>query len=133
MQGWMRLFVLAVAAASPAEAHHTLTGYDMSRPVTLEGVVSEFQFGHPHPVLVIEVGAGSASQTWRLEMDNLFELRAVGLSRDSFKVGDRVRISGSPSRDGDRQIYLRRLDRQSDGLHYEQVGRSPAVSFRSRP
>ena len=88
----------------------------------------EFSFTQPHPYIILEVGGGSP--TWRLEMDNLSELRDVGLTRDSIKPGDKVLVAGNPMRDGRTAMYLRRLDRPSDGLHYEQPGMSPIVSFR---
>lgn len=134
MHGWARWLVPTLfAAAWPAQAHHSLTAYDHARQVALEGVVAEFRFANPHPVLTIDVGTGAARQAWRLEMDNLFELRGVGLTEDSFRPGDRVLVSGSPTRDGGRGMYLRRLDRPSDGLRYEQVGSSPRVSREPRP
>lgn len=133
MHGWARTLVLVLCACSaPAQAHHSLTGYDHARQVAIEGVVSAFEFSNPHPFLTIEVAAASGKQAWRLEMDNLFELRAVGVSRDTFKRGDRVLVSGSASRDGARGMYLRRLDRPSDGLRYEQAGRSPTLSVRPK-
>jgi hypothetical protein len=128
------LVLVLAASASPAQAHHSLTGYDHARQVELEGVVAEFQFTQPHPFLIIDVAApGGAKQAWRLEMDNLFELRAIGLSKEGFKPGERVLVRGSASRDGARALYLRRLDRPSDGLRYEQVGSSPTVSIRPAP
>lgn len=119
----MRLMVLLVLLATPAAAHHSLAGYDHARRVTLDGVVSEFSFTNPHPFLTIVVGR----ERWRLEMDNLWELAEIGLTRDSFKPADRVRVSGSPDRNAARSLYLRSLDRPADGLHYEQVGSRPSV------
>ena len=121
----MRLPVLPMLMllATPAAAHHSLTGYDQSRRVTFDGVVTEFSFTNPHPILTIAVGA----ERWRLEMDNLWELADIGLTRDSFKPSDRVKVSGSPDRNGGKSMYLWSLDRTSDGLHYEQVGSRPSV------
>jgi len=127
------LVLVLVASTAPAQAHHSLAGYDQSRQVALKGVVTGFRFSQPHPFLAIDVEAAGAKQTWRLEMDNLFELRAIGLSREAFKPGDAVLVSGNPSRDGARNLYLRRLDRPSDGLRYEQVGSNPTVSVRPKP
>jgi len=119
-----------VAAATSASAHHSLSGYDQSRPMALEGVVAEFRFAHPHPFLIIKVRAANGQvEDWQLEMDNLFELDAIGMTKDSFKPGERVLARGDPSRRKANELYLRRLDRPSDGLRYEQVGFSPRVSY----
>jgi hypothetical protein len=112
------------ALAAPAQAHHSLTNYDSGRVVELTGEVTEFHYTQPHPFLVIAV-AGAA---WKLEMDNLWELDAVGVARDTFRPGDRVTVSGSPDRGGARALYLRRLDRSRDRLRYEQVGTSPRLT-----
>lgn len=116
---------LTAALAGPAAAHHSLAAYDAAHPVELTGEVTEFSFTQPHPYLVIEARPG---ERWKLEMDNLFELVDVGMTRATFRAKDRVRVSGSPDRGGARQLYLRRLDRAADGLVYEQVGTSPRLS-----
>lgn len=134
MQRWARAAVLILAAYGfPAQAHHSLTGYDHARQVSVEGAVAEFQFRQPHPILIIDVDGAGARQAWRLEMDNLHELSAIGLSRDAFRPGERVIVSGAPARDGSNGLYLRRLDRPRDGLRYEQVGSTPQVNFRPKP
>lgn len=128
--------VLAFAAqAGPAAAHHSLAGYDSSRSVELEAVVSEFHFTQPHPYLILqapEPGAGPAPRAWRAEMDNLFELTGIGVTAATFRPGDRVQAVGQPMRDGTRKLYLRRLDRPQDGLRYEQVGSQPRLSVKAR-
>ena len=131
MSRWMAaLFVSALAFAGAASAHHSIAGYyDEGRQVTLDGVIAQFQFVNPHPFLFIEVkdGGGRAAQ-WRLEMDNRGELVAVGMTAETFRVGDRVVVTGSPGRNQPQALYIRRLDRASDGFRYEQIGFSPRIS-----
>ena len=129
----LRAFIAAtiLAAAVPAQAHHSLTAYDGAREVQLDAVVAEFHYTHPHPYINVRVGSGATAKTWRLEMDNLFELDAIGVDRTTFKPGERVQVRGAPARDGGPAMYLRRLDRPQDGLRYEQVGMSPSLT-RSR-
>ena len=119
---------LAILAAAP-EAHHAIAAiYDSSKPMTLEGVVAEFQFISPHPIVVIEVvGRGGDKESWRLEMDNRGELSAVGMRADTLKKGDRVVVRGGVARDQSRALYIRRLERPADGFWYEQAGSSPKV------
>ena len=119
---------LAILAAAP-EAHHAIAAiYDSSKQMTLEGVVAEFQFISPHPIVVIEVvGRGGDKESWRLEMDNRGELSAVGMRADTLKKGDRVVVRGGVARDQSRALYIRRLERPADGFWYEQAGSSPKV------
>lgn len=131
-----RMLALAAAAvvSAPAQAHHAIASiYDSRNPVTIAGVVVDFQFVHPHPFVVIERDGGSAApQQWRLDMDNRFELVAVGMSADTLKKGDRVVVTGAPARDKSRSLYVRRLERPADGFWYEQAGSSPRIGGRRR-
>jgi hypothetical protein len=133
-------FALAAAAAvaiafggARPHAHHSISSvYDSGRKVTLDGVVAQFQLVNPHPFLVVDVidarGDTGKPQTWRLEMDNLWELAAIGVTASTLRPGDRVRVSGSLARAQDQRMYLLRLDRPIDGFWYEQVGQSPRIS-----
>jgi len=110
--------------------HHSIAGvYDSNRQVTIEGVVAEFHFVNPHPFVLVDADG----ERWKLELDNLSELVEVGMTKDTLKSGDRVVVSGSPSRSKPPQgLYVRRLDRPTDGFRYEQVGTSPRVRFPSK-
>jgi hypothetical protein len=122
--------VAAALAAGGAEAHHSISAvYDSGRPVTVEGVVTSFEFVNPHPVLVIAVGTGKDDrELWRLEMDNRFELAGIGVTADTLKPGDVVIVTGSAGRTTPRTLYIRRLDRPADGFRYEQVGSRPRIN-----
>jgi hypothetical protein len=118
--------------ASGASAHHSIAGiYDSRNPISFEAVVVEFQFVNPHPFVVVARGdSDTASQQWRLEMDNRFELAGIGMTAETLRKGDRIRVTGSAARDKSRALYIRRLERPSDGFWYEQVGSSPRVGSR---
>jgi hypothetical protein len=121
--------VCVLAAAASVTAHHSIAGiYDSTRRVTVEGVVARFLFVNPHPVLIVTVReAGGATNDWRLEMDNRFELEAIGMTAQTLAKGDRVVATGSPAREQRHGLYLRRLDRPADGFWYEQVGSAPRI------
>ena len=129
---WRTLAAAGAAFAVPsfaAEGHHSIAAvYDGSRQQRLEGVVAEFLFVNPHPFLIVTVEEGGAEQSWRLEMDNRFELAGVGMTEQTLKAGDRVVVTGSLGRTEPRTLYIRQLDRPADGFRYEQVGSRPRVS-----
>jgi hypothetical protein len=119
---------LALASVA-AQAHHSIAAvYDSARQQRLEAVITEFQFVNPHPFVVVTVQADGAETTWRLEMDNRFELAGVGMTEATLKPGDRVVVTGSVGRIEPRTLYIRQLDRPADGFRYEQVGSRPRVS-----
>ena len=116
-------------ASLAAHAHHSIAAvYDGTREHRIEGVVAEFKFVNPHPFIVVTVEAGGAEESWRLEMDNRFELAQVGMTDTTLKPGDRVVVTGSLGRMEPRTLYIRQLDRPADGFRYEQVGSRPRVS-----
>ena len=117
-----------LALAATAGAHHSIAGmYDASRNATLEGVVAEFQFINPHPIVVVDVRRGDATERWQMEMDNRRELIEIGVTETTLKPGDRIVVYGSPARREMRRLYIRRLDRPADGFGYEQAGSSPSL------
>jgi hypothetical protein len=117
------------AASQTAAAHHAISAvYDGTRQQRLEGVVAEFQFINPHPFVIVTVD----DETWRLEMDNRFELAGIGMTAETLKPGDRVVVTGSLGRTEPRTLYIRQLDRPADGFRYEQVGSRPRVNTGGR-
>ena len=125
--------LLAVVLGVTAHAHHSISAvYDSRKPVTLTGSVREFQFVNPHPWIGLDVTGTDGVREWRLELDNRWELVDVGMKADTFKPGDVVVATGSSGRDGARAVYVLRLDRAADGLHYEQNGPSPSIRFAPR-
>lgn len=121
----------ALATSASADAHHSIGAvYDSARQERLEGVVAEFQFINPHPFVIVTLDGDG--QSWRLEMDNRFELAGIGMTSETLKPGDRVTVTGSLGRLEPRTLYIRRLDRPADGFRYEQVGSRPRVSTQGR-
>lgn len=129
----LALVVLLLAPPGVA-AHHAISAiYDGAAKVTVEGTVKAFRLLSPHPWVELTVAdeAGQA-RTWRLEMDNLWELSAIGVTAETLVPGDRLVVSGSPARDRSTALYVRQLDRPVDGFRYEQVGTSPRIRAGSR-
>jgi len=133
--GWTVVLLAAGAlGGTAAAAHHSISAvYDNRKPVTITGSVREFQFVNPHPWIGLDAaGETGVVSRWRLELDNRWELVEIGMRADTFKAGDMVVATGSSGRDGARAVYVLRLDRAADGLHYEQNGPSPSLRFPAR-
>jgi hypothetical protein len=128
----LALVMVAVASAPLLRAHHAIGAvYDTNRPQTIQGSIREFHFVNPHPWIVVDVaGTAGAAEAWHLEMDNRSELAGVGMTAETLKPGDRVMVVGSRSRTQERSLYVRSLERASDGFKYEQVGSRPRVTRR---
>ena len=104
-----------------AHAHHSIGSvYDNRQRVTIEGVVTQFQFVNPHPFVMMEVKDGNGkTQQWRLDMDNRRDLAEVGFDSETLKPGDRIVVTGSLARRQPHSLYVRRLERPADGFRYE--------------
>jgi hypothetical protein len=129
MRGLLITCALAASWPGAAAAHHSFASiYDSGKTVTFNATVREFQFIQPHPFLIVEVrNEAGETQTWRAEMDNRFELGDIGITRSTFRPGDRVIVSGSPGRSQPNILYLWRLDRPADKLRYQQVDSTPSL------
>lgn len=121
--------LIVLALATVAAAHHSIAAvYDRARPVTLDAVVVEFALVQPHPFLVVDVTTrGGTTERWRGELDNRWELVAIGIDAQTFTPGERLTMRGSTARDGTRALYVVRIDRPADGFWYEQTGMTPSI------
>jgi hypothetical protein len=120
--------VVTLLGAGAATAHHSLSGiYDTSANVSFEGIIREFHFVNPHPYLTVEIKPDGRTQRWKMEMDNLGELIAIGMASTTFRPGDRITVSGNPGRSGAKTLYIRNLDRPRDGFWYEQDETAPSM------
>ncbi len=92
------LLILGFAAAVlPVSAHHSMAAmYDDKKSVTVKGTVVAYEWQNPHVVISVEANDGS----WTAELPSRVELRRVGWTRDSLKVGDAITIDGVVARDG---------------------------------
>jgi hypothetical protein len=92
--------LVALAFALPRFAHHGVAPhYDTSKLVTLEGVVSRFEFINPHAFVYIEVAdVAGKKQVWSCEMASRSVLSRNGLTAESFKLGEPITIDGVAAR-----------------------------------
>ena len=101
-------------------AHHAIgSDYDPSKYITVEAVVREFLFINPHPYVTADVAnEGGEIQEWRLLLDDRWELVEDGFSRSTLQPGDKLVVTGMPSRRQSRQLYVRSIERPADGFLY---------------
>ncbi|MDH4072977.1 MAG: DUF4131 domain-containing protein [Gammaproteobacteria bacterium] len=96
----MKTTILAVLAAlvmaTPARAHHSYAAeFDRDSPQTIEGVVVEVWFKSPHVRYYIKVTDEDGNEvTWDTRGLTPVKLVREGWTKDTIKVGDRIRIYG---------------------------------------
>ncbi len=114
------LILIFTLYAYSALGHHTLTGsFDESREIAFEIRVEEYQLINPHPFMKGRVlnNAGE-EELWEIEMDNLWEMEAVGFDKDTLIPGDLIKVTGYPSKHKAREIFLRSLEHPRLGFLY---------------
>jgi len=108
----MAFFFVSLAAqllAIPALAHHGFAGrYDEDHPVTVQGVVVDFEFVNPHSAIIFETkDQNGPVQRWHAELSGAYALRrADGWDRDTLKPGDKITIIGPRNKNGSNDMNL---------------------------
>lgn len=89
--------VMFAASAGSASAHHSYAMFDPDTTLTVSATVVKWEWTNPHTFLkVIETGTGKA---WALESGSPGILSRQGLTRTTFKPGDKVTAKMHPRRD----------------------------------
>lgn len=98
--------------ASPhgVSAHHGSSIYDMSKPTSVKGEVTEFDFMNPHSAIYVEVKDDKGkTEKWLIEADSPNNLARNGWNRDSIKAGDVVTVFGNRAKDGSKVMRLQKV------------------------
>ena len=103
-----RLAIIGIGVIGPAVgyAHHaTAPIYDEEQSLTIEGTVTEFRFRNPHARIYLDVVDDEGiRQHWMAEGSGPTRLLRLNWTSDEMQPGDRIRITGAPSRDGSYKI-----------------------------
>lgn len=118
-----------VLSTTLAGAHHSFAAiYDGSRTVTVAGVVTAFRFINPHAEMSMDVTEGTSSTaSWDVEFDGQVNLVSDGWTDDTIRVGERVSVTGNPTRTASTRIFFVSL-RREDGSVLE---RPPLQRFKA--
>ena len=98
------IFVLAFAASvMPVAAHHSVPAtFDVSREITIRGVVAKIEWANPHARFWVEVRNDDGTvSNWELELPPPNALKR-NLGLDFVKPGDQVIVDLWQAKDGSR-------------------------------
>lgn len=94
------MLALTLAPAPLILAHHSFAAEYTSRPMTLKGKITRFEWMNPHTRIYLDVtDASGAVMKWECEGNAPGGLLSNGWSRQSLKPGDNVTIEGFPAKD----------------------------------
>lgn len=89
------------ASAEVAMAHHSYSAFDLTKTITVTGVVKEWRWTNPHSFVVLTIKDPAGKP-----IDAVFEangpgyLARQGWKRDSMKTGDKITLTAHPLRVG---------------------------------
>jgi Family of unknown function (DUF6152) len=119
----MKVRLIAVAAVlgtalftgTPAWAHHSNVAFEVTKVITVTGVVKEFRWANPHTWVSVVVDDGKGGKVeWAIEGRAPGVLLRAGWSPKSLKPGDTVTIDMSPAKDGSKTGLIARVTK-ADG------------------
>ena len=92
-------------AAAPG-AHHSHGNYG-DNFIDLQGTVKEVHLLNPHSWVYLDVrNASGQLQTWALEATNKIGLERIGVTVDTLKPGEAIKVRCHPLRDGSRGCLM---------------------------
>ncbi len=94
------ILIAFVLSGTKAAAHHGFGAhYDADQYVTIQGVVTDFEFVNPHSFVYIETidDAGDTVVRW-CEMQARTHMQRKGITAQSFAVGDQIEVGGFQAR-----------------------------------
>ena len=108
---------LLVVVLSPTAAlpHHSNVAYEVTKVITVTGVVKDFQWVNPHTWLHIVVDDPKDGKVeWAAEGRAPGILLRAGWTKTSLKAGETVTVDMSPAKDGSRTSIIARVTK-ADG------------------
>jgi uncharacterized protein DUF6152 len=100
----------ALSAATPLWAHHSFNMFDVKpeSEIIFDGVVKEWNLTNPHSWLTITVSNPDGTQTdWSFEAAAAAALVPKGITINTYKVGEKVKVAGGPLKDGRKGAILK--------------------------
>jgi hypothetical protein len=92
--------VVALGTADSVHAHHSFAPhFDSTKPVTIDGTITEYERSNPHSYLHIAAAdENGRTREYVCESHGVTQLTRNGITPQMLKVGRKVRVTGSASR-----------------------------------
>ena len=109
------VLALVVLHPLPAASHHSNVAYEVTKVITIIGVVKSFEWVNPHTWLTVVVDDGKGGTVeWECEGRAPGILGRAGWNRNILKAGETVTVDMSPSKDGSKVSIIARVTK-ADG------------------
>jgi hypothetical protein len=98
---WLAVLFCAVSAS----AQHTVAAkFDLTKPLTLTGTVTQIDWANPYTHVLMKVPGQPLPTLWAVEVESPITLTENGWTEDSLKPGETIKVEGFAARNGSKQI-----------------------------
>lgn len=110
------LLVACLSFCAGATAHHGQSLFDRQSQITLDGVVTRYEWANPHVYVYVETEDDTSNKVvWEIEGQPPAILKRQGWSPGTLEVGERVLVTAFPPRSRTRNIALGVALQKEDG------------------
>ena len=112
----------ALFQATPALAHHSNVAFEVTKVVTITGVVKAFEWRNPHTWVILTIDDGKGGKVdWAVEGRAPGVLLRAGWTKSSLQPGDMITVDMSPAKDGSKTGLVARVTK-ADGTILPNAG-----------
>jgi len=93
--------------AFAASAHHSAAQFNLREPVTVEGIIKEFNVTNPHTIAIVEItDEKRGTRDVEFEGHSASHFYRSGYTRGLAKPGDKITLVYGPRNDGEDGGYI---------------------------
>lgn len=108
--------------AAPGLAHHSNVAFEVTKVITIAGVVKDFEWRNPHTWVILTVDDGKGGKVdWAVEGRAPGVLLRAGWTKNSLKPGEMITVDMSPAKDGSKTGLVARVTK-ADGTILPNAG-----------
>jgi Family of unknown function (DUF6152) len=112
----------AIFQATPALAHHSNVAFEVTKVVTIKGVVKAFEWRNPHTWIILTIDDGKGGKVdWGIEGRAPGVLLRAGWTKNSLQPGEMITVDMSPAKDGSKTGLVARVTK-ADGTILPNAG-----------
>ena len=102
--------LICLLVSKPILAHHGAAGYDMTKVVTMKGVITNFEWNNPHSQIYFHVTDDKGKvDHWVAETEPPAVMMERGWVRKSLKPGDQVTVYCFVAKNGATTSILQKI------------------------
>ncbi|MEO8723751.1 MAG: DUF6152 family protein [Sphingobium sp.] len=109
--------LLCLGGASSSFAHHSFAMFDIKKKMVIDGVVSRYFWTNPHVFISLDTQTKAGkTERYAIEAASISILSRHGWKVSSIKVGQRIRATFNPLKNGEKGGLLIQVQRPDGSI-----------------